>query len=60
MEYYSDKNELLEQLKKAMVELIDNTLCYNMEWKLDNFEEVKRTVEEIEDTTGTIKFLREI
>ena len=60
MEYYSDKNELLEHLKKAMVELIDNTLCYDMEWKLDNFEEVKKKVEEIEDTTGMINFFSEV
>ena len=45
MKYYSDKNELLEHLKKAMVELIDNTLCCDMEWRLDNFEEAKREVE---------------
>ena len=54
MKYYSDKNELLEHLKKAMVELIDNTLGSDMEWRLDNFEEVKRKVDEIEDTTGMI------
>ena len=56
MKYYSDKNELLKHLKKAMVELIDNTLCYDVEWKLDNFEEVKRKVEEIEDIPGMIGF----
>lgn len=60
MEYYSDKNELLEHLKKAMVELIDNTLGSDMEWRLDNFEEVKRKVEEIEDTTGMINFFMEV
>ena len=42
MKYYSDKNELLKHLKKAMVELIDNTLGSDMEWRLDNFEEAKR------------------
>ena len=56
MKYYSDKNELLEHLKKAMVELIDNTLCCDMEWRLDNFEEAKREVEGIEDIPGMIGF----
>lgn len=56
MEYYSDKNELLEHLKKAMVELIDNTLGNDMEWRLDNFEEAKREVEGIEDIPGMIGF----
>ena len=56
MDFYSDKNELLNHLKKAMVELIDNTLCSDMEWRLDNFEEAKREVEEIEDIPGMIAF----
>lgn len=60
MKYYSDKNELLKHLKKAMVKLIDNTLGSDMEWRLDNFEEVKRKVEEIEDTTGMINFFMEV
>lgn len=60
MEYYSDKKDLLEHLKKVMVELIDNTLGHDMEWRLDNFEEVKRKVEEIEDTTGMINFFSEV
>ena len=60
MDFYSDKNNQLQHLKKGMVELIDNTLCYDMEWKLDNFEEVKKKVEEIEDTTGMINFFSEV
>ena len=60
MEFFSDKNELLNHLKKAMVELIDNTLGSDMEWRLDNFEEVKRKVEEVKDTTGMINFFSEI
>ena len=60
MEYYNNKNKLLNHLKKAVVELIDNTLCCDMEWKLDNFEEAKKKVEEIEDTTEMINFFMEV
>lgn len=57
---HSDKNNQLQHLKKAMVELIDNTLGSDMVWRLDNFEEVKRKVEEVEDTTGMINFFSEV
>ena len=60
MDFHSDKNNQLQHLKKAMVELIDNTLGSDMEWRLDNFEEVKRKVEGIKDTTGMINFFDEI
>lgn len=60
MNYRSDRNNQLQHLKKAMVELIDNTLGNDMEWRLENFEEVKRKVEEIKDTTGMINFFSEI
>lgn len=60
IDYQSDKNNQLQHLKKAMVELIDNTLGSDMEWRLDNFEEVKRKVEEIKDTTEMICFFDEI
>ena len=57
--YYDEKNKQLQHLKEGMIKLIDNTLGYDMEWRLDNFEEAKRKVEEIEDTTGMINFFME-
>lgn len=49
MEYYSDKNNLLQHLKKGMMELIDNTLCYDFDWKADYFEQAKEEIEEAEN-----------
>ncbi|MDY4577208.1 MAG: hypothetical protein SO471_04325 [Anaerobutyricum hallii] len=60
MDFYIDKNNQLQYLKKGMMELIDNTLGYDMEWRLDNLEEAKRKIEEIEDTTGMINFFSEV
>ena len=60
MDFYSDKNQSLKNLKNAMVKLIDNTLCYDMEWKIDNFDEAKKEIESIKNTLEMIGFFNKV
>ena len=46
MEFFSDKNEQMEYLRKGLIELLDNTLCYDFDWKADYFEQAKEEIEE--------------
>ena len=46
MEYYSDKNEQMKHLRKGFIDLLDNTLCYDFDWKADYFEQAKEEIEE--------------
>lgn len=46
MEFFSDKNEQMEHLRKGFIELLDNTLCYDFDWKADYFEQAKKEIEE--------------
>ena len=49
MNYHSDKNNQLQHLKKAMVELIDNTLGNDMVWRLENLDDVKDLIDNAKD-----------
>lgn len=46
MEFFSDKNEQMKHLRKGFIELLDNTLCYDFDWKADYFEQAKEEIEE--------------
>ena len=59
MEFFSDKNEQMKHLRKGFIELLDNTLCYDFDWKADYFEQAKEEIEEAKNIHELIDLFEE-